>query len=218
MSIATHHDETVNITENVVNSFMDLMLQYINSLEEVFPECFKISKIKLAYTIYLNACTTQQELFNCGVEGITKYHASMSPYYARCMDRDETLLSEDIEFIKEIDLKTKWDAGLHPQTQAAIWSYIIKLNEYSSIYSMYNQVPNRMMSNIESVATQIATQISNGTMSLKDININELSQSVINSVSAEDMQSLKNSVCSGNGMDVGNLYRLLGSVMKTQMQ
>jgi len=215
---------TPSSTKAVAGAFAEMLLQFLDALSDVFPECRKVVQYKLAFNMRLMACGGDQEAVeNVHTQAITAYHNSMSPYYARCLQRDETLLAEDIDLMRNIDMEYKYTPDLHEDTKAAIWEYIIKLNEFASIHSMYTQIPTGMLSSIENIAHNIAGKIGSGEMNLTDLNLQNLSEQVMRSINVNDIQHFAQQLAAGNGNNTNNIlgnvstmYNMVSSLMKSQ--
>jgi hypothetical protein len=206
------------MTNGVLDAFLDMMRQFLDALEETFPECFKVKTYKLGLTVRLAQCANDEEaLREVARQCIGSYHDSMVAYYGRCSEQDESLIHENIDLMLNIDLHQKWTPELHPDTKAAIWEYINKLNEYSNIYAMYAQVPRGMMGSIENIAHSLATRISSGQMSLSDLNLQDMSEQVMSSIDPNDLQQFAATLQNGNMMQsVTNMYSMVSSMMRSQ--
>lgn len=204
-----------SITEATVEAFLDLMEQFMEAMSEVFPECTKVASYKMALSARLALCLTADSRLSVGRDAITAFHDDIHPLYARVMEKDESLLGEDIELMKAIDLPSKWGPDLHAETKDAIWEYIQKLCEQSNIHSMYSKVPSGMMSSIEGMAHNIASRINQGEMSLADLNIQEVSQQVLSSLNAEDLQAFAENLRGSDMLDnVSNMYSMMSSMLR----
>lgn len=214
---STGIQHAATITDATVDAFLDLMQQFLQAMEEVFPECVKVRQYKLALTARLALCSSAEDSKAVAQQAITGFHGNMQQYYGRVMAKDETLLGEDIDLMKNIDLPGKWTPDLHGETKDAIWEYIQKLCEHANIYSMYSKVPGNMMSCIETMAHNLASQISEGNMTLRDLNIQQVSQQVLSSLNPEDLQQFAQSL---NGSDmlenVSNMYTMMSSMLRSQ--
>ena len=218
---ASPPSENLSSAESVLSAFLDLMQQFLAALKEVFPECPRVSQYAFALTLRLSCCSSNTARQAIAREAIDAYHQSMSPFYARCIEHDDTLLGEDIEAMTNIDMHLKWTDDLHVDTKAAIWEYITKLNEFANIHSMYSNIPSTMLRSIENIAHGIAGQIGEGTMSLSDLNLQAMAEQVMQALSADDlMQFATQMQASGNGanmMDnVNTMYSMMSSLMKSQ--
>ena len=205
------------ITDATVEAFLDLLQQFLQAMEEVFPECVKVRQYKLALSARLALCSGADDSKAVAQQAIAAFHGNMHAYYARVMAKDETLLGEDIDLMKNIDLPGKWTPDLHSETKDAIWEYIQKLCEHANIYSMYSKVPSNMMSCIETMAHNLASQISEGNMTLRDLNIQQVSEQVLSSLNPDDLQQFAQSL---NGSDmlenVSNMYTMMSSMLRSQ--
>jgi hypothetical protein len=207
--------------ESVLSAFLDLMQQFLAALKEVFPECPRVSQYAFALNLRLSCCATDTARQAIAREAIDAYHQSMSPFYARCIEHDDTLLGEDIEAMTNIDMHLKWTDDLHEDTKAAIWEYITKLSEFANIHSMYSKIPSTMLRSIENIAHGIAGQIGEGSMSLSDLNLQTMAEQVMQALSSDDLMEFATQMqASGNGanmMDnVTTMYSMMSSLMKSQ--
>ena len=203
---------------NMIHSFVDMMSQFLTALSETFPTCIRVQSYRIAWQARITAVADDNEaLATLGRNAITAYHVSMEPFYGRCNARDTSLLTEDIEMLHNMALKAKWDAGMHPATEEAIWAYINKLNEFSNLYAMYSSIPTGMMGSIETMAQGIAGQITGGQMSLSDLNLGELSQQVMAAINPTDMQQFVQVVQSGRGLgNVNVMMSMVSNLMQSQ--
>ena len=230
---AVNYNENLVLRETPANSsstaavaaaFADMLVQFLEALSDVFPECRKVVQYKLAFNMRLMACGgNQSSIQDVHTQAITAYHSSMSPYYQRCINHDETLLMEDIDIMQNIDMQYKWTPDLHEDTKTAIWEYITKMNEFASIHSMYTQIPTGMLSSIENIAHNIASKIGNGEMNLTDLNLQTLSEQVMSSLNVNDIQRFAHQLSSGGGDrnnnimgNVSTMYNMVSSLMKSQ--
>lgn len=193
MSMIMSDDTSENSRPSIVAAFIDMMQQFLTALSEVFPECTKVARYKVALEVSLATGGDSVR-----TEAIEAYHTSMSPYYSRCLARDDTLLQENIELMRNIDMPRKWTPELHPDTKEAIWEYIKKLNEFANIYSMYSRIPTGMLTSIETLAQTLAAQIGDGSMSLRDLNMQTMSSQIMSALNPADIQEFAHRMQSGD--------------------
>lgn len=207
-----------SITDSTMDAFLDLLQQFLEAMEEVFPECLKVKQYKLGLSMRVLQCGGREaDLRVVSKEALEAFHESMMPYYARVMQKDETLLHEQIDLMSNIDLPGKWTPELDADTKEAIWEYIQKLCEQSNIYSMYVRVPSNMMTRIESMAHTLASQINQGDMSLSDLNIQQVSEQVLSSLSQDDLAAFAQNLQGSNMMEnVSNMYSMMSSMLRSQ--
>lgn len=203
-----------------VDQFVEIFYQYskqfIEALCEVWPECKELKRYKLKFELACVHPPAALALPNKR-EMIRKYHKTMSPHYQRCTAKDETLLMDreaqrGIDILNDIKFYEKWTPDLHAETKENVWEYILNMNRYSNLYSLYSNVPSGMMTKIESMATGIASKMESGQMSMQDLNLHELSQSVMQSMDKDDMEAFAGNMA-GNLGDINSVYSMLGSML-----
>jgi hypothetical protein len=218
---SAENNRSPSSTAAVMTAFMDMLQQFLQALEDVFPECPKVRQYQIALKMRLFMCG-ENEASRAGVlkQAIESYHQSMQPFYARCIEHDATLLSENIDIMHNIDMALKWTDDLHEETKLAIWEYITKLNEFANIYAMYAKIPTGMLSSIETIAQTFATQIGNGTMGFGDLNLQTMTEQVMGALNTTDLQEFAHRMQSGDGesmmSNVTTMYSMMSSLMKNQ--
>ena len=190
-----------------------MMQQFLSALREVFSDCLKITGYEAAFALQMRNKSAEQ-LEAIGLDAMAEYHRVMSPWYARCSQRDETLLQERIEFLDKLDLAAKWHAGIHADTKSAIWEYINQLNNFCCLMTWtQDMMPPSIMAAITSNASQLASKLKTGEMTMQDFNVMELSQSILASVDAGELEQLGARIQSSDGLDIGNMCTMLSSMM-----
>jgi len=191
---------------------MDMMKQFLGALREVFPECPRVMAYDVGFTLKTSG-KTPEAMDELGTEAMAAYHTVMSPWYTRCSRRDDSLVSEEIEFLEELGLGSKW-GGMHPDTKDAVWEYINQLNNFCCLMSWTRDVlPPNIMSAITSNATEVAEKIKSGEMRMSDLNVMDLSQKIMGSVDPAELEKLGQSLQSGEGVDIGSVYTMLTNMV-----
>lgn len=203
-----------NLTRRaIVLNFMDMMKQFLTAMREVFPDCPKVVAYDTAFTLRTIG-KTPDIMEEMGVEAMREYHIVMAPWYARCTRRDERLLQENIEFLTNLDMPAKWNNTMHPETKEAIWEYINQLNNFCCLMSWtHDLMPANIMSVITSNASEMAEKIKSGEMSMSDINVMDLSQKIMASIDAQDLEDLGSRLHAGNGLDITSIYAMLNNMI-----
>lgn len=196
--------------------FHDLAVQFLDALAEVWPECTMVKEAKLEYRM---ACV--QGLGNstkaAQARVVQAYHSAMSPFYARCSQKDETVFVEQdlcaaCTFLAKIGFNEKWTDDLHPETKENVWAYMHGLNQYANMYNLYSKVPSQMLSTIEGMATGIANQIEKGDLNMQDINVQTLGQQVASNIDMNELNEFAASMMQDQG-SMTQMYAMLGSMM-----
>jgi hypothetical protein len=199
--------------------FYQYSKQFLEALCEVWPECSQLRSKKLEFEM---ACVHGPEAL-C-VENrkklILNYYSEMSPHFARCTSKDDALMRDQavqdgIPFLKPMCFYTKWTEDLHDETKDNVWEYLNNMNRYANLYHLYAQVPSTMLGKIENMATTIASQLEHGQMDLKDLNLHQLGQNVMQGLDEGELQQFAQNM-SSNMQDMNGLCGMLGSMLGNQ--
>ncbi|MBA3283603.1 MAG: hypothetical protein H0U27_00895, partial [Nitrosopumilus sp.] len=108
----------------VLDSFHKTAAAFIESLSQVFDDCPVIAAYQSTYkNIICKSNITK-------IEMIETWFNTMRPYFKDCSVKDASkLLIADVGFLKQIDFRTKYyEMAEDPESLAALWDYINKLN------------------------------------------------------------------------------------------
>lgn len=131
-----------------VHAFTNMMDEFLKELKETFPEERKIS-------VYYNSFKTMRKVNPRAIVDGFMMHAS--PCSQMIMNKDESyFLNSDDDFINELNVKQWWTSDLSTNTKDAIWQYI---NTLLILGTTITAIPENMLSTLESVAEQCATQM-----------------------------------------------------------
>jgi hypothetical protein len=103
--------------------FLDMMLQFLQSLSTAFPTCVHVERYFKAFKLGMHGMVTADMRARC----VREYVDVMAPYFDRCTQRDESLLGEDILFLSRLSLPLKWGV-MDAETKDVVWLYINELN------------------------------------------------------------------------------------------
>ena len=133
-----------------VGAFNDMMEQFLNELVSTFPEEKGIKKYQASFEIVRKANPRK-----C----IDSFMAAISPYASRITTKDESVMTEDISFLTQVNISKYWTSDLSQTTKDAIWQYLQTLYMLGMTISA---IPAETLSMIESVASQCADKIQSG--------------------------------------------------------
>lgn len=133
-----------------VGAFNDMMEQFLNELVSTFPEEKGIKKYQASFEIVRKANPRK-----C----VDSFMAAISPYASRLTAKDDSVMSEDISFLKQVHISKYWTPDLSQPTKDAIWQYLQTLYMLGMTISA---IPADTLSMIESVASQCADKIQSG--------------------------------------------------------
>lgn len=139
--------------DDIPISFLDTMGQFLDALHEVYPECIKVSGYRIAFKAKVNFTGSRVEV---GEEGMRMYNTIMRPFYERCSDKDEGLLNEDIEFLHDLGMYTKWPT-MDNDTKEAVWEFINLLNRTCYSWSLTSIIPDSIMSTVKEGCEKMAS-------------------------------------------------------------
>lgn len=130
-----------------VSAFNDMMQQFIDELVQTFPEEKGIKKYAATFDIMRKSNARK-----C----VETFMTAISPYATRITGKDETFFDEDLEFLKELNIKKHWTPELSNNTKEAIWQYLQTLYMLGMTIT---SIPDDALKMIESVAGNMAQQM-----------------------------------------------------------
>ena len=101
-----------------VDSFNELMNQFIDELVLTFPDVKTFKKYQSSFAIVRK---TNPKM------ALKEFHSSVSPYSTKIMNKDETFFTDDadnIDFVNDLKIKNIWKPDLSENTKNAIWQYL----------------------------------------------------------------------------------------------
>ena len=131
-----------------VSAFNDMMAQFLNELKTTFPEEKAIKKYNVAFDLM-----RQSNPKKC----VEVFMETVGPYADRISRKDETLISEKIKLIEDLNLDKYWTPDLADATKGAIWNYLQTLHMLGATITA---IPADTMSGIEQLAQKCAGQVS----------------------------------------------------------
>ena len=150
----------ISLRQHSLDGFSDTIQQFIGAISGVFPECIETKKCKYKFEIAITH--SPEDMSNKHKTMLIKqWHKTMEPLYDRCKQRDITVIQEICEtstFASELQLWSKWnDPEIQEDTHEVIWTYIDNLNKFCQMFTLYDNVPEKMMTSIQSMAASMAT-------------------------------------------------------------
>jgi hypothetical protein len=139
-----------------VQAFNSVMDEFLTELKETFPEEKKLK-------VYYNGFLTMKKANPKKI--LELFMNNASPHATAITNRDESLFSTNNEIIPDVDLSVLWTDDLDADTKNAIWQY---LNTLYVLGSTINSIPSNLLSTIEGVAEQCASQMGEDGMSSND--------------------------------------------------
>tara|TARA_B110000977_G_C11069873_1_gene489202 strand:- start:1745 stop:2284 length:540 start_codon:yes stop_codon:yes gene_type:complete len=131
-----------------VQAFNGVMDEFLSELQETFP---KEKKLKVYYNGFLTMKKANPRKI------LELFMNNAVPHASLITKRDDALFKCENELIPDVDLSRLWNDDLDDETKDAIWQYI---NTLYVLGSTINSIPSSLLSTIEGVAEQCATQMS----------------------------------------------------------
>ena len=128
---------------STVTAFTEMMTQFVDELVHTFPDEKRLKKGKATLDIMKTA----------NPRAVVDYFMkSTGPYQARIMAKDESLFTEDVDFLSGIKMSALWTPDLSDGTKAAIWQYLQTLH---ILGTTVNAIPKETLAAIEGIAEQM---------------------------------------------------------------
>lgn len=131
-----------------VGTFNSMLEQFLNELEQTFPEEPSFKKYHVSFDIMKKANPKK-----C-VETFMKY---LTPYSGQVMAKDDSVFQN----FPELEIGKYWNDNLSENTKAVIWQYLQTLNILGMTIT---NIPGEMLSMVENVASQLADNMGEGGM------------------------------------------------------
>ena len=130
-----------------LNAFLSVIDEFIEDLEQLFPDDAKIA-------IYKNAFHALRKANPKRI--LTEFMKAIAPHVDKITAKDESLIKFfDVSIIKELNIDKRWDE-CSKNTKNAIWQY---LNTLYILGSTIQSIPTNLLSTIEGFAEQCATEM-----------------------------------------------------------
>lgn len=138
---------------STINTFVIMLTEFVTELTKVFPENKNVILYKKRIEQYKDS--NPNLLFN-------EFMESVSDVGTYIVNKNEELFELDNELINTFRFNDMWNSGISDNTKNAIWSH---LNSLYIIGTSLKMIPENMMSSIEEIAKQCATNMSSNNMS-----------------------------------------------------
>ena len=219
--------------------FVQTMQEFLSSLHEVYPECIKVGAYELAFRTKIKNKSDERLKEMAENFAIPKYTSVMAPWFERCARKDESLLSEQIEFLSDLAIPAKWPQ-MDADTRNTVWDYIIQLNSYcggpippevsteddilpenvfetpgmpAEISGILQSMPTGLQLSISSTARKYSEKINNGSLTLADLDIMGLARDVYSSVDADELHEFGQTLKSGQvTVDMASMTNMMNSM------
>lgn len=211
--------ENILANADTRDKFCDLFEECLDAMAGVFPECKKTEYLLNHYRDKVKNNTKERETL------IKKWHRAIYPFYEIADNQDEDLWEKPLYYLGEIDIPSKWkDPGFTDEHKDVLWMYIKGLNKHSRFY---NAIPNNMLGQIYSAATDLYGKYQTGEMKVDIDNLNlgevkNIGQSLMDKIDQNDLHEFVNNLTGlAQSMDIQGIHdipRVLSEVGMPGMQ
>lgn len=203
---------------DIALEFADTAEQFIHALGDCFPEDALIAGYRAQWQdTYANEADDAKRAA-LRDRMIRSYHEAANQYYPLCLQRDERVFEADVQLVRDLGLKAKFEAGLHDQTADSIWQYILKLNQFAGLWAVYVRIPTGLMRSVQSMQDTLQSQVqtdADGNVNLASLDFGTLSQQLMSSINQNDMQEFAGSLQGQGGVgDIGSMFTMLAGMMQ----
>lgn len=135
--------------ESTLGTFIAMMDQFLNEMIATFPNESKLRVYGNSFNMIKK--TNPRKILELFME-------SVGPFTQRIMAKDESvMLDSQIQLCEELNLPHIWTSpGITDTTKAAIWAH---LNTLLMFGTTINNIPSGLMSGIEKLAADYASQM-----------------------------------------------------------
>jgi len=133
-----------------VSAFNDMLEQFLTELMGTFPEETSIKKYHAGFDVMRKSNPKKI------VEG---FMATIGPFTQKIMNKDESILDDNLEILEELSIKKHWNSDISDNTKGAIWQYLQTLYMLGTTITA---IPEDTLSMIEDVAKQCAEKMQSG--------------------------------------------------------
>ena len=201
--------------------FINLAESLLVSLCEVFPECLNTQSV---LQLYRHIIKGNDELEDCFIRKCSAVFKEHGDTLKNRQAEGLFIIAESIEHLKDIKLREKWeDPDFTNESREHLWQYMLKLHEYSQIYSI---IPNKILTKLESTAHSFVDQLTQGSFDLNNLDLGKLGNELFSQMSPEEIanfdatlpeifQSITSTTSGGvpaiPGLDIQTIFKQMAS-------
>jgi len=133
-----------------VTAFNDMLEQFIDELRQTFPGESGIKKYQASFEIFRKSNPRK-----C----VETFMNAISPYANEITSKNEAFFERDLDFLKDLSIKSNWTPDLSQTTKDAIWQYLQTLYMLGTTIVA---IPADTLNMIEAMASQCADKLQSG--------------------------------------------------------
>lgn len=155
---------------------------------------------------------SQEEILEMGEHMIKTFYEQFEGYFSLIMKKDDALFSVSHDIFENMNAKERWNS-LDSTKKEEVWKGLGQLVQYANLGKMYTLCPSKMMSMITNMAENVSKKVLNGEMDVSTLNPMEMGQSLVNSLSPEDMEEITKTLMQKDTME--NMMKMMQTSMNS---
>jgi hypothetical protein len=197
-----------------ITNFQQTYITFVDTLVDIYSEFPELNTWKNE----VHSMTTQQ--FG---QIAKEWQSELETNRKDILDKQPNLFLKNVPCLHKIHVPQLWIAEKFTEnSKKYVWDYLKVLLEQASNYvgntpspmkdiqppnisniqdslpagigELYNQLPKSMLEKVRGVADKYSNQVESGETNLEDLNFSEISKSLIDSINAEEMQQVVQSI------------------------
>jgi hypothetical protein len=186
-----------NAKEILLEQFGQICFQFLDASAEVWPECPVLKQYKADF----EAANANPQLAKPFVSKLhTAFQQQFKEYSTRLMQKDASIVQEQIPFLLDIDASGKF-ASVDEEVRKTCLEYGKQVAQAASINDVYSKCPSKMMDQVASLASTFVKDLEAGKMDIKSLNPMEISQRVMAQLSPKDIEEFGRQLTTDGGLE-----------------
>lgn len=169
--------------------FVTLTESLLTSLAEVFPECDAVDRGLHLFKSIVKGDAAREEKF------IAQCNTAFQKHAVALKERDVEALfacADELPVMKEVDVRAKWqDPGFDDASKENLWQYLASLKLYAELFCA---VPAGIMGKIETLATDLGSQLQSGELNLAQMDIAGIGNQLLGQFTPEEMANFESNL------------------------
>ena len=200
----------------LLEDFVDLAGQFMQAIVEVFPECMHAAAALGVFRLKTRSGPGSPDWQATARDAIVRWHREMAPYYAACQDCQDDVMHANIDLFSKLRIAQKWTPDLHPDTKAATFAYLQRLNDaagkYAALTSIAGVVPSGLFRHVEAKAAHLIAELESGERTLATLNFQELTRDMVSAMDPAALEAYRTEILSAPGGAMGIVGKLVGNI------
>jgi hypothetical protein len=182
-----------------------------SKLLDYFPEDAETLRPTLAMMGFVGGEVEDANAEEMGKYMMTSFYDMFSNHFEKILEKDDTFFDIENNILENMDGKAKW-MKLTPEQKEESWKEMILLVQLTNIHKMYELCPSKMMDMVTNMAHKVSKQVQSGEMSLDKLNPMEIGQSMVSSMTEEEIQEIGRTLMKKENLE--DMMKMMQTSMK----